>query len=320
MEKDKFEIVLKQANLDEDRQQLIRSKFAEYIQFSEMMVQQEAELVIKDENDLAAMERAKQAAKDLTTMEGKIEALRVAIKSQPLSECQAIDTVSRMLKGLISPIKEKYKVKADYRKNWLIEQRQLLRQKRREILTGLDYDTTIDLAEMTDVNFSFFVIRLQEEKAEKVKKQEEALELKRKQDAEAEENRKKDAEEKKRMQDEINRLNEEKSKLENQLEQVKSPLDATEVSNDLIHMEPLKKEFYTPIPKDPVILTPAIPPGGDNKMSDLYKARAFAARLNQLYVPTDITDQKLQELVNIAATSLTRYSEIITKYLDEDGR
>lgn len=315
MEKDRFEIVLKQANLDEDRQQLIRSKFAEYIQFSEMMVQQESELVIKDENDLAAMERAKQAAKDLTTMEGKIEALRVAIKSQPLSECQAIDTVARMLKGLISPIKEKYKVKAEYRKNWLIEQRQLLRQKRREILTGLDYDTSIDLAEMTDVNFSFFVIRLQDEKAEKVKKQEEALELKRKQDAEAENNRKKDAEEKKRMQDEINRLNEEKSKLENQLEQVKSPLeDKTDTkSNTEISTKTLKEV-------EPVLLEPALPTGADNMLADIYKARAFAARLKQLYVPTDITDQKLQELVNIAATSLTRYSEIITKYLDDYGR
>lgn len=320
---EKIELLLREANLDEDRSIMIRTKFSELIQLSERMVIIESELLIVDENDYSSMAKAKENYKELASLESRIEAIRVALKSKSLAEGRAIDDVAKTLKALIVPLKDKFKTKSEYRKRWEIEMRQALRAKRRDQLAGLDYDTTIDLAEITEVNFALMEIRLQNEKAEKIKKQEaEKLEADRK-IKEAEDQRKRDAEEKTRLEDHIKKLEAEKEALETELKEiVESVIVNPEIPDGTVtNAHEMHDAFFSIKNAEPIELKPVFPSGGKvfNTETDYFKAIAFVTRMRSLYVPTDISDTKIQELVNIAAQSLQRNCEIILKAL-EDGK
>lgn len=150
--------LIEDSGLNEERQLLLKNQFNDYIEVATEWNKKAKEIVVTDSTQVELMKLAKQGRLILREKRNDIERIRKEIKEQPLRECQAIDSVAKALKELITPTEEYLKEQEEFAKREEEARLNKLISERKEALEQYEVDTQyLDLGGMPQPMFEMLL-------------------------------------------------------------------------------------------------------------------------------------------------------------------
>jgi hypothetical protein len=150
--------LIEDSGLNEERQLLLKNQFNDYIEVATEWNNKAKEIVVTDSAQVELMKLAKQGRLILREKRNDIERIRKEIKEQPLRECQAIDSVAKALKELITPTEEYLKEQEEFAKREEEARLNKLISERKEALEQYEVDTQyLDLGGMPQPMFEMLL-------------------------------------------------------------------------------------------------------------------------------------------------------------------
>ena len=150
--------LIEESGLNDERQSLLKSQFNDYIEVATEWNNKAKEIVVTDSSQVDLMKLAKEGRLILRNKRTDIERIRKEIKEQPLKECQAIDSVAKALKELITPTEEYLKEQEEFAKREEEARLQALISERKQALEQYEVDTQyLDLGGMPQPMFEMML-------------------------------------------------------------------------------------------------------------------------------------------------------------------
>ena len=150
--------LIEESGLNDERQSLLKSQFNHYIDIATEWNEKAKGIVVTDSSQIALMKLAKEGRLMLRSKRTDIERIRKEIKEQPLKECQAIDSVAKALKELITPTEEYLKEQEEFAKREEEARLQALISERKQALEQYEVDTQyLDLGGMPQPMFEMML-------------------------------------------------------------------------------------------------------------------------------------------------------------------
>jgi hypothetical protein len=108
--------LIDESGLNDERKLALKGSFDDFISIAQEWESKAKEIHVTDSSQKDLMKMAKEGRLLLRQKRLDIENLRKTIKEQPLRECQAIDSVAKAFKDLITPIEDYLKEQEEFEK------------------------------------------------------------------------------------------------------------------------------------------------------------------------------------------------------------
>lgn len=200
--------IVKESGLRETKAQIILKQFNDYFQIAADMERKAVELTVTSPEQVEEMRKAREARLFLVKKRVEIEKTRKELKDESLQEGRTIDSIAGVLKNLLTPIEDRLEASEKF-----IELREARLAKERE-------DARIKIMREAGMDYAYYDLKgMSDEQFDQVVEGHKLAEAKKKADAEkaaAEAKAKAEAEaaERKRQQEEIERLRKENAEKE----------------------------------------------------------------------------------------------------------
>lgn len=109
-------VIIKTANLEPTKAEMIQNSFAKFFDEIAQYENEARSIVVKDENDIQSMARARELRLALKTIRTSSEGQRKALKEGIVREGKVIDGIGNIIKGVIEPLEDELEKKENYAK------------------------------------------------------------------------------------------------------------------------------------------------------------------------------------------------------------
>lgn len=157
IEENKLSVILNESGLEKSKSQILLEKFQDYFKIASEWERKTKELVINDISQIAEMKMCREAYKVMKDKVVDVEKTRKELKESSLREGQTIDSIAKILKNLIEPIRDELKAKSEYKERKEAELKEQIKQDRLTKLTP--FNIAIDsnlIGNMTEEMFNSY--------------------------------------------------------------------------------------------------------------------------------------------------------------------
>jgi len=150
--------LIDESGLNDERKLALKGSFNDFISIAQEWESKAKEIHVTDSSQKDLMKMAKEGRLLLRQKRLDIENLRKTIKEQPLRECQAIDSVAKAFKDLITPIEDYLKEQEEFEKRENEAKLNQLIHERGEALKQYGVDVQyLDLGNMPEPMFEMLL-------------------------------------------------------------------------------------------------------------------------------------------------------------------
>lgn len=157
-------VIVKDSGMSKSEAQTMLEQFSEYFKIASEWEQKAKTIVVTDVSQKAEMKMAREGRLFMKSTLVEVEKTRKKLKDESLRKCQNIDSIARILKNILTPIKEHYENQEKFieiAENKAKEERKVTRE---ATLTALNFDYTYtDLLNMPDIQFDELVLKIENE-------------------------------------------------------------------------------------------------------------------------------------------------------------
>jgi trichohyalin len=169
--------LIDESGLNDERKLALKSSFDDFISIAQEWESKAKEIHVTDSSQKDLMKMAKEGRLLLRQKRLDIENLRKTIKEQPLRECQAIDSVAKAFKDLITPIEDYLKEQEEFEKRENEAKLNQLIHERSEALKQYGVDVQyLDLGNMPEPMFEMLLSSSKITHEQKIKEEKQAEE------------------------------------------------------------------------------------------------------------------------------------------------
>lgn len=169
--------LIEESGLNDERKLALKGSFDDFISIAQEWESKAKEIHVTDSSQKDLMKMAKEGRLLLRQKRLDIENLRKTIKEQPLRECQAIDSVAKAFKDLITPIEDYLKEQEEFEKRENEAKLNQLIHERGEALKQYGVDVQyLDLGNMPEPMFEMLLSSSKITHEQKIKEEKQAEE------------------------------------------------------------------------------------------------------------------------------------------------
>jgi hypothetical protein len=169
--------LIDESGLNDERKLALKGSFDDFISIAQEWESKAKEIHVTDSSQKDLMKMAKEGRLLLRQKRLDIENLRKTIKEQPLRECQAIDSVAKAFKDLITPIEDYLKEQEEFEKRENEAKLNQLIHERGEALKQYGVDVQyLDLGNMPEPMFEMLLSSSKITHEQKLKEEKQAEE------------------------------------------------------------------------------------------------------------------------------------------------
>jgi hypothetical protein len=169
--------LIDESGLNDERKLALKGSFDDFISIAQEWESKAKEIHVTDSSQKDLMKMAKEGRLLLRQKRLDIENLRKTIKEQPLRECQAIDSVAKAFKDLITPIEDYLKEQEEFEKRENEAKLNQLIHERGEALKQYGVDVQyLDLGNMPEPMFEMLLSSSKITHEQKIKEEKQAEE------------------------------------------------------------------------------------------------------------------------------------------------
>lgn len=169
--------LIEESGLNDERKLALKGSFDDFIYIAQEWESKAKEIHVTDSSQKDLMKMAKEGRLLLRQKRLDIENLRKTIKEQPLRECQAIDSVAKAFKDLITPIEDYLKEQEEFEKRENEAKLNQLINERGEALKQYGVDVQyLDLGNMPEPMFEMLLSSSKITHEQKIKEEKQAEE------------------------------------------------------------------------------------------------------------------------------------------------
>ena len=169
--------LIDESGLNDERKLALKGSFDDFISIAQEWESKAKEIHVTDSSQKDLMKMAKEGRLLLRQKRLDIENLRKTIKEQPLRECQAIDSVAKAFKDLITPIEDYLKEQEEFEKRENESKLNQLIHERGEALKQYGVDVQyLDLGNMPEPMFEMLLSSSKITHEQKIKEEKQAEE------------------------------------------------------------------------------------------------------------------------------------------------
>jgi hypothetical protein len=169
--------LIDESGLNDERKLALKGSFDDFISIAQEWESKAKEIHVTDSSQKDLMKMAKEGRLLLRQKRLDIENLRKTIKEQPLRECQAIDSVAKAFKDLITPIEDYLKEQEEFEKRENEAKLNQLIHDRGEALKQYGVDVQyLDLGNMPEPMFEMLLSSSKITHEQKIKEEKQAEE------------------------------------------------------------------------------------------------------------------------------------------------
>jgi cobalamin biosynthesis Mg chelatase CobN len=169
--------LIDESGLNDERKLALKGSFDDFISIAQEWESKAKEIHVTDSSQKDLMKMAKEGRLLLRQKRLDIENLRKTIKEQPLRECQAIDSVAKAFKDLITPIEDYLKEQEEFEKRENEAKLNQLIHERGEALKQYGVDVQyLDLGNMPQPMFEMLLSSSKITHEQKIKEEKQAEE------------------------------------------------------------------------------------------------------------------------------------------------
>ena len=169
--------LIDESGLNDERKLALKGSFDDFIYIAQEWESKAKEIHVTDSSQKDLMKMAKEGRLLLRQKRLDIENLRKTIKEQPLRECQAIDSVAKAFKDLITPIEDYLKEQEEFEKRENEAKLNQLIHERGEALKQYGVDVQyLDLGNMPEPMFEMLLSSSKITHEQKIKEEKQAEE------------------------------------------------------------------------------------------------------------------------------------------------
>lgn len=148
-------VIIKSADLEPTKAEMIKNSFAKFFTEIEQYENEARSIVVKDENDIQSMSRARELRLTLQKIRTSSDKERKALKEGIVREGKVLDGIGNIIKGVIEPLEEGLEKKENYAENLREERAKRVLAERTQQLQQYVSDVSLyNLNDMADDVFA----------------------------------------------------------------------------------------------------------------------------------------------------------------------
>lgn len=176
-QKNEIATIIETSGLNKTESQVLLEKFTVYFELAAEWERKADALEVNDISQKANIKTASEGRKFIKAKLSELEDSRVNLKEESLRKGQTIDSIARILKNLLIPIKDKLEAKEKFAERLEATRKSELKEKRESELTEFEAEFQfVDLANMPEENYKHFLENARLAQAQRIESERKANE------------------------------------------------------------------------------------------------------------------------------------------------